>query len=292
MEKKLSRGSIIVLLLLSLLIVGLIIGAFIFSSTKYEITAAIITLVCLLIIIALSNSFDNFSIGTILSISREAKDNKEKAEKLEKEKNELILKLVNINFQSQNASNNLIISDAVAKSLVVQKANPDEIKEDKKEESTPEHTPKTRRIDSEKLESLVLEKYFGISKSASILREVKVVTQFQGVDPISDRTVFFDAYYNDSGKECFIEITRNNYSSIMLHDRLYIQLNKIYHYRNSKNSNAMLILLVAKLQDEEEVNTLRSFDRIKGYFAPAITSGLINIQYIELAKEEYEKCYE
>lgn len=291
MEKKLSFRSFILLALLFLIIVGLIICSFAFSPSQYEITAGIITLVCILVIIALSNSFDNFSIGAILSISREAKENKEKVKKLEKEKSELLLKLVNINFQSQNASNNLIISEAAARSFVVQEANQDEIKEDKKEENTTDNIQKARKFDSEKLESLVLGKYYGISKSPSILRNVKVVTQFQGVDPISDRPVFFDAYYNDSGKECFIEITRNNYSSFMLHDRLYIQLNKIYHYRNSKNSNAMLILLVAKFQ-EEEVTTSKGFERIKGYFAPAITSGLINIQYIELAKEEYEKCYE
>jgi len=291
MEKKLSNGKIVALIFLSLLIVGLIVTSFIFASPgKFEISVSIITLICILLIIVLSNSFDNFSIAKVITISRVAEESKKKVDKLEAEKNELILKLININFQSQSSSNNVFVGEAIAKSIAVQKANPDEVKENKSEEFS-EPAPRTRRIDQEKFESLVLNKYFGVNKIDSILREVKVVTQFQGLDPISDRTVYFDAYQNDSGKESFIEITRQNFSSLMLHDRLYIQLNKLFHYKNAKNTNATLVLLIAKTPEEESTPSFRSFDRIKGYFAPAITSGLLTIQYVEITKEEYEQLF-
>lgn len=292
MERKLSAGKIWALLLLSLLIVGLLLTNFIFSASgRFEISAPIITLICILLVIALSNSFDNFSIGKLITISRVAEESKKKAEKLEAEKNELILKLVNINFQSQSSSNNVIVGDVISKSIAVQKANPDEVKESKNEEIS-EQINRSRRIDQEKLETLVLNKYFGVNKIVSILREVKVVTQFQGLDPISDKTVYFDAYQNESGKESFIEITRQNFSSIMFHDRLYIQLNKLFHYKNAKNTNASLVLLIAKTPEEEPTPSFRSFDRIKNYFAPAITAGLLTIQYVEITKPEYEQLFD
>lgn len=294
MSDKLTKGAILSLVLVSLFIAVLIGSSFLLSENKYEISASIITLTCLLLVIVLSNSFDNFSVAKLITISRTAKEAKEKVEKLETEKNELIFKIVNNNSQSQMASSNIFVGDTVSKSLVVQKADPKEKEEETEnqaEVAAAEERQPEKRIDSEKLGTLMIQKYFGMAKADSILREVKVVAQFQGVDPISDRTVYFNGYFNDSGNETFIVINRNNYFSFMNHDRLYIQLNKIYHYNNVKKTNAKLELLMAKIEESEPTPTYRNFERVRELFTPAIASGLLSIHYIDVTKDELETIY-
>lgn len=190
--KKFSKGQIIALVLTSLLITGLIIGAFLFSAqNKFIISSPIITLVCLLIILVLSNSFDNFSIGKIFSMSREVKESKEKIKVLEKEKNEILLKLINLNFQSQNSSVTVNTgSNDSNTSLVVENLDKDEKeRKEKEEEDIKENLENIsrKRLNTDKFESLILNKYYGISKNDSVLmREVKVVDKFQDIDSISN----------------------------------------------------------------------------------------------------------
>ena len=83
-EKKLSKGYILALTLISLFIVAIIVCSFIFSENQYYISKSIITLLCLLVIIVLSNSFDNFSIFHIFTLKKEVIEHKEKIITLEK----------------------------------------------------------------------------------------------------------------------------------------------------------------------------------------------------------------
>jgi ABC-type multidrug transport system fused ATPase/permease subunit len=283
-----NKKSFIPIIFLSIIIVVLLFCSFILSSPQFEISTSIITLLCILVIVVLSNSFDNFSLGKLFTMSRNVSEYKKKNEQLEKEKNELILKFLSVNIQAQNSSNSVIINDKITESLSVRKANQEEIDENKREEENNDKILRPQRIDNEKLNTLVLNKYFGVSKIDSVLRDAKVVTQFQGIDPISDKNVIFDAFYNDIGKENFIKIQKNGYFSMIFHDRLYVLLNKVFHYRNRKNSNACLFLLIAKLPNNEMSHV---DDRFKDFFAPAIASGLLNIQYIDINEKELDSIY-
>ena len=292
-EKKLSVGSIIVLSLTSLLLVGLIVCSFIFSEQKFIISSSIITLVCLLIILVLSNSFDNFSVGKILSISREANENKEKVKILEKEKSEILLKLINLNLQSQSSSTNINIGQQDNKNdITVENLNSEEkaqkakeIEEDNEDISRDKKIHK--RLDPDKFENMILRKYFGLSKNDSILREVKVVEQFQDIDSISNKPVYFDAYLKEDNNEIFIDIRKGRIPSIMFHDRLYVQLNKILAYRKIKNNNTQLLLLIA--QEKDSSNDRYNYN-VERFFEPAKKIGLLNLVYVEYDKTEYESC--
>ena len=71
-KKTMGVGFIIALIFISLLITGLIIIAFLFSENRFVITKAIITLLCLLVIIVLSCRFDEIHFGHLFEVSRKA----------------------------------------------------------------------------------------------------------------------------------------------------------------------------------------------------------------------------
>ena len=71
-------------------------------------------------------------------------------------------------------------------------------------------------------------------------------------------------------------------------------LNKVYHYKKIKNTNAMMFLLLAKLQEDdydENINRHDFTERLKEYFSPAINSNLMQIVELDFSKEETEECY-
>ena len=294
-EKKCSKGQITALVLTSLLITGLIIGAFLFSEqNRFIISRSIITLVCLLIILVLSNSFDNFSIGKIFSMSREVKESKEKIKELEKEKTEILLKLINLNFQSQNSSITVNTgSNDSNTSLVVENLDKEEKETKEKEEENIKDNQENisrKRLNPDKFQSLILNKYYGKSKDDSLLmRDVKVVDQFQDIDSISNKPVYFDAYLKESNAETFIDIRKNGLPSVMFHDRLYVQLNKILMYRKNNEVNAQLLLITAK--EKKSVGT-RNQAMFYSFFEPAVKCGILKIVDIEYTKKEYESCLE
>lgn len=300
-KKGIGWGFGLLLAALSIFIMVLIGFSFFAAKPEYNITPAIIVLICLLLILALSNSFDNFSIGKLLTISKQAKENKDRAEKLEKEKEELILKLVNMNFQSQKASNNVVIGgNSVPEGFVVQKADSDEIKADEKEDEKTEKeteknidsTSKHRFLNRKKYRSLMIKEYFGVGKLDSIEEDVKLEAQYQNqnIDPISTQSMLFHAHLNDCNQEIFVRIVESGFSVLMFSHRLYGLLNRIFFYRNVKNSDAFLVLLLAKRQDED-LRIQENRERLKNFFAPALASGLLKIKEIELSKEDVERCY-
>lgn len=308
MEEKKSIGLGFGLLLgtISIFIMMLIGVSFFAAKPEYCITPAMIVLFCLLLILALSGSFDNFSIGKLLTVSKQAKINRERAERLEKEKDELIHKIMNINFQTQKTSNNVVIGgNTIGDGLVVQKANSDEIKAEEKEEEkvednsseksshTAENTSKYRYLNRKKYRLLLLKEYFGVSKIDSIEEDVKLESQYQNqnIDPISVQPMLFHAHLNDFNQEFFVRIVEPKFSPVIFSYRMYGLLNRVYQYRNAKNSDVCLVLLLTKLQGED--NRMQdNLNRLRNFFAPAITSGLLKIKEIELSEENLKNCYE
>ncbi len=265
---------------IALLIIIILLIAFSFVKSKYsfEITTPIIILLTFLLVIFLSDSFDNFQIGKLISLKRNVSEYKEKNEKLENEKNDLIKQIINLNVQSQhtqNTTSNTIAFGAIQKGMLVEQANEEEVKKDRLQEDNEtlkETTSVCKRIDRVKFENFVIKKYFGEINYNSILQDVKVNNKFGDTDPISNRNVIFDAYYNDNEKERFIEVKQ--YASIMFYDRLYVMLNKIYNYNNIKNAKANLILIIPKLDEDTDLRRtpLNDINRLKENFSPAIAS--------------------
>ena len=249
-KKGVGIGFGILLSLLSLFIVILICFAFFGSCPQYNISARIIILICFLLVIALSSSFDNFSIGKLLSVSREAKENKYRAEKLEKEKDELILKIANFNFQTQNAAGNIVFAGDFPKKVLLKEANEEELKAEEKEEDkevekekdnpASVNQPLYRHIARNEFKTLLINKYFGIGKKDRIERNVKLESQFQNIDPISIQPFLFHAHLDEGNQEYFVRVATTGLVSVILSFRIYAMLSRIYHYRNAKKDKCLL----------------------------------------------------
>lgn len=294
-SKEEKRKPIFEIIILLVIIIPLIFISFMYSAYRFEITIPIIMLIALIVIVLLSNSFDNFQLGKVLTLSKNVSEYKAKNAKLENEKNELINQLINFSIQSQHSSNtniNGISLEEFKKSISVEKATEKEINDNKSEEDdaknkTDKNEMREQRtiINRKKLEALVIKKYFGEINYASILREVKVSDKFNDIDPISTKPVIFDAFYKDNEVERFIKIIYSTLSP-MFFDRLYVMLNKLYHYRKIKNSNSNLTLIIAQVPNKDNKFSFYSIDRLKELFLPAISCGLLNILQIQVSEEE------
>ena len=69
MQKKNWFVRVLVILLI-LFIASIIVTSYCFSSNRFIITGQIICLICILVILALAEIFDNFSIGNLITLSR------------------------------------------------------------------------------------------------------------------------------------------------------------------------------------------------------------------------------
>lgn len=101
----------------------MIIFNFYFTEPKGEISSGAITLILILTILVLSESFDNFSVGKLVSISREAKKKEAEVKELEQKNSSLLNQLISIsNTQSQQQNHTNVYGD-YHESSSQQKAN-------------------------------------------------------------------------------------------------------------------------------------------------------------------------
>lgn len=99
--------------LIVLLCIGisfLITYKFFYTCPKGEITGGLITLIIFLLVLVLAESFDNFSVGKLLSIKREIAEKVEENTKLERKNEELLKQIFNIST-SQKQSTTSVFGD-------------------------------------------------------------------------------------------------------------------------------------------------------------------------------------
>ena len=125
------------------------------------------------------------------------------------------------------------------------------------------------------------------------MQEAKLVTQFSGIDAVSNIQPIYDGYINTGESEIFIEIKASRVSSIMMRERVYLMLNKIFLYNKVKKANAHLNLLLVDIdgEDQDQRRIQRNTDRFKEFFEPSIVNGLLRIVPIELTEEEISQIY-
>lgn len=146
-----------VLLILIIGFIAVMIGyKYFYVIPQADISGGLITLLSFLIILVLSEVFDNFSIGEIFKLSRVVKEKEKEVEKKEKEvakveteKKELISQLISIsnNFSQKQSNTNIWgvspeilsqVSVKPAESIETEELKIKEAQEDKKEEEKEE----------------------------------------------------------------------------------------------------------------------------------------------------------
>lgn len=303
--------SLIILLILFL--VFLIVFSFLNATNPYIISPGIVTLLALTTILILSESYDNLSLGRILSLNREFQQNKIAKEKLSEEnnilRNQLIQTIQNeLNFKIAQLSSNLNINangvelQQLIKSLGVVETKSDDTQPISEEELLPDNQNNTIENNGEsgsptdfltrrkitKALKLEVMNQFLISHQLSSIElktEVEFSNNFKFVDPIMDRRISFDGYLDFNNKEYFFGVITED--SFVPTDRLYIQLAKILFYKQFKNTDASLILIFSETPESSKIVTRKN--RVIEYFQPAISSNLLKIEGVTLCEEEVLK---
>lgn len=297
MEEVAKRTNWFVRILISafcLLLVAMVLYRYLCVEPRGDITAGIITLLCLLLVLVLSESFDSFSVGKLISVSREVKKKEKEVEKLEKQNAHLLTQLISIsNSQTQTQSHTNVYGDYHA-TPTVQKASATDVQEKQTSDAVgaaPQTESPRATTNWRKAEEIALAKYLqqrSLHPSNAII-EAKLVSQFQGIDPISSMQPVFDAYIKETDHETFVEMRPATSMHLIFRDRLYVMLSKINHYRTAKRVEAHLDLVLMKLPTEEQRSS-SSLSRLLESFEPAIASGLLKIQEIEFTAEEVASC--
>lgn len=301
MNKKSNRFSRIIIVLLIAFIAAIVIISFVWGSSKFSLTNEIITLILVLVVLALSEVFDNFSIANLITVQKEKKEKENEINKVSAENKELRAQLTTIISNSITNRNMNIFGfskDDLVQVAGVEQAESEDVEEKKEEEfSAASKSSKDdfalRRKMRPEIENLVLN-YFCREKkisALSIVKEVKFSNEFIGIDPIMDRNIIFDAYYKSIQEEFFIEI-KIELSSMFFYN-LYYYLSKVLYYRKANQLQAKVILLLPILPESYWQGRIyrgkeRMIRSVQETFAPAIKNNLLEIIPVEVSEEEEE----
>lgn len=291
---------------MGLSILGMAYTSFFMAEPKHQITAGIITLLAIVVILVLSESFNKLSLGKILSLSREIERKEKETTVVKSENKELRQELFKIvsNVQQSQVNNTFNTPpEAWMKLLGVVKAEGED--EDSDEENTQTISQETTTDNHNQEREAArnrnrlrrhavdagLKKY--VSKlpvlETQFVDRVEFSSAFHAIDPIMDRRIVFDGYIKLGESEIFVEARHKEMNTPMFFDRLYIMLSKINLYRDAKNTNAELLLLLVETPFFETDERRDYHDRFIEYFQPAINNGLLRIEYIDVTEEEAQE---
>lgn len=280
----------------------LVVYRFFYVEPKAEISSGLLVILAFILVLVLSELFDSFSIGKLVTISRELQLKENEAKSLKEENSELRGHIVAIstNISQKQTSTNIVgLTPNLADMLTVRKAAPEEIEKKNNEEQpavpTTAEIPARpeRNLDRAKAEDLAISKFVAVNnlQAFNLIREAKLSTQFSGIDPITDTTPIFDGYLNTNDSEVFVEVRPASFSGMMFRDRLYVMLAKLHHYKTIKKANVYLALLLIDLPEQTQRPASFYLDRFQREFGPAIASGLLRIHHTEFSPEEKESLY-
>lgn len=283
--------------MLCLFIAVLILLSFLWDKPPGRISLELLVLISFLIILVLSEDFDNFSVNKVFSLSRNLADKEKTNAELRKENGDLKNLLVNIsnNFNQNQVNNNVtLIPKELADLIMVRRADEPEKEEKRNEaEETIEDKVSTRKVVSfSKFEDVALTQFIqseGFNPHA-IVRDAKLVSPIQQIDPISEYSPVFDGYIKNNESENFIELKSIKVGSA-LREKLYLMLSKINYYKAIRGVNAVLYLVLVVRPNEEELPNGRHnimVEKVLREFEPAIISGLLQVRHIQISQQEYD----
>lgn len=294
--------TLVVMFVIALL--SMIFISFYSAEPKYQITTGIITIIGFVLVLVLSESFNNLSLGKVLSLSKDVQKKESEKEQVKSENKELrqeLFKIISNIQQSQINNTYNAPSDEWLKLLgVVKSREPEqeEVQEEQKEvlRALDMAAREKARIESKArmeqrgiAEKIGIEKYarsLSISES-EIIRRAEFSQAFEEIDPIMNRRIIFDGYIRGANQERFIEVRHKAAISPIFYDRLYMMLNKVYLYRQAKGISAELILIMLDIEGGSEVREWNS-EQFFDYFQPAISNKLLKIENIKITRDEID----
>lgn len=301
MESSKNNKKIIIALII--FITALIIVNFIFSNTKYEITFEIIICLSLLVILALSEMFDNLSIPKVISLSKNVKEVKKENEDLKDANIKLLEQITNIkNSNSQNiflpnsfstiSSSNI---DDINKNVDNLESGDFETKVVNKDYKVPaSERYKYRR----NLEIFMLKKALDTDNNISsydVQYDIKLINNKLVDDNIMKNEARFDALKSNLNENIFYEVKITPFMLDFSY-QLHYMLRTLELYKEFTKIPCKLVLVLPKFEGELEkilfnMNNDRFTimkEKMSNIFEPAIENHLLEIVEINVSKEELD----
>lgn len=298
-ERKSNWFVRVLIVLLCFFLAGLIGYRFFVFPPYGDLSPGVLVVLALVVVLVLSESFDSFSIGALLSLSREVEKKKIEVAEVKRENLELRSQIITIatNVSQHQSSTNIVgLPDTLARMFSVSPAPEEEVREKQAEdqpscqEQAAEKT--VRKVDPRRLEEKAISRFLELHnlQQFPVVREAKLMSQMEAADPISSSGPIFDGYLNTLDAEIFVEVKLvGRYGLMMFRERLYLMLSKLYHYRVLKKSNVYLTLILPTIPD---VETRPNYvNRILEEFQPAITNGLLKVIGINFTATEAAELF-
>lgn len=315
MKKEKSWVSKLIVAILAVAMIVLVGFSFFKGTPPYTISDGIVYILCLLIVLLISDSVETFSIGSIFTLKKKVQEKETEVSKLSSENKDLrnqITTLVSTTLNNQNKNSTVIgIGGNLDGLFRVEPATAEDTRKMAEEHAVAgaqqqtvvtatnerNYTPYVRRQILEGIEKAVLDRFIKDNDigSSGLQKEVKFSEQFIGCDPVMERQMIFDAYIRRVLDEIFVDILINPAMNAYEY-RLYYEISKIYHYAAAKKTVAKLVLLVPMLprQYHEKLygdaglyrDPHRNVERLKERFAPAIKNQLLEVVEVQLSEDE------
>lgn len=285
------RGLIIVL---CIFLAAGIAYKFIYLKPTGDLGIGVLMVLALLVVLALSESFNSFSIGSLLSLSRDIEKKNAEVSDLKTENRELRSQVISIatTFSQRQTSTNIVgLPQDLARMFTVTSADDKEVQEKQDAEQAAPEEPVPRaaapRFDRRKLEQRAIERFLKTNdfEQFPVVREAKLMAQIEVLDPVSTSSPIFDAYLNSLDAEIFVEVqVLPRHSLILFRERLYVMLTKLSHYKALKKTNVFMSLVLVIIPGEGARPS--HISRLFSEFQPAISGGLLRIVEISFSEAD------
>lgn len=296
----------ILIIILIIFISSLVVFSFLFKEPKYEINYEMVICLTLLVVLVLSELFDNLSIPKVISLSKNVKEIKKENEQIKDTNIRLLEQITNIkNSNNQNIFLPNSISTVSSDNIEAINNNRNDleeniIKDNKNELSQDEQKEKFRmaRKYMQNMEIFLLTKMLKQNRDNNKLNiqfDVRLSYNQITTDNIMKNESRFDALLLKENENIFYEVKTSPLIINYIY-QLHYMLRTVELYKDIKGVRSKLILVLPNY-DKDMNDVLLYFskdrfkkaeDRIKDLFEPSINKGLLEIKIIDVTKKELD----
>ena len=296
----------ILIIILIIFISSLVVFSFLFKEPKYEINYEMVICLTLLVVLVLSELFDNLSIPKVISLSKNVKEIKKENEQIKDTNIRLLEQITNIkNSNNQNIFLPNSISTVSSDNIEAINNNRNDleeniIKDNKNELSQDEQKEKFRmaRKYIQNMEIFLLTKMLKQNRDNNKLNiqfDVRLSYNQITTDNIMKNESRFDALLLKENENIFYEVKTSPLIINYIY-QLHYMLRTVELYKDIKGVRSKLVLVLPNY-DKDLNDVLLYFskdrfkkaeDRIKDLFEPSINKGLLETKIIDVTKKELD----
>lgn len=290
---------------------GMAITSFFCAEPSFSITTNIIAIFVIVAILLVFDTIESLSISNVLTLKKKVKEKETEVARLSSENIQLRNQFISMSSTFNNKMSYQFNFGDYGKGLEVKAASKDEIKQAQENDSEVikdnsaksddiMSTSKFRRAYfSRELKQFLINKFVVKNSidTVNLQKEIKITGVLSKTDPLIDKDVMYDAYLRRATDEIFIQTSSLAGYSVILDYRIYFMISRIYHYSKANQIKAKLVLLVPRYSKEflaqkdgwpHHRDSSELILRLKELYSPAIENGWLEIEEIDISKEEID----